>query len=142
MGTHLDWDKDKAHRAVSYRENQTDSQSALNKAASAWLRSGGDPSRKAIAARDVNGKRVFLDASELQRLNRKTRHKHRKPKRQKRNRRQCSNYADNSQVLVTCGTDFDPRVAYAHYDYPPWEDPVGEVDDYLTREYRAIMTED
>jgi hypothetical protein len=140
MGSGLNWDKDKAKRAVPYRENQTDSQSALTKAANAWLRSGGDPNRQALEARDVHGKRVFLDATELQRLNRKTRHKHKKPKRQKRHRRPCPN-VDNSQALVTCGPDFNPRVAYAHYDYPPWEDPVGEVDDYLSREYRAIMTE-
>jgi hypothetical protein len=81
MGSNINWEKDKARRFVTYRESETDKQSALHKAGTAWLKANGDPSRKnsrLVECRDIHGKRVLLDPSELARANRKTRHKHHK----------------------------------------------------------------
>ena len=43
MGSNINWEKDKARRFVTYRESETDKQSALHKAGTAWLKANGDP---------------------------------------------------------------------------------------------------
>jgi hypothetical protein len=46
VSQNINWAKDKARRVAPYRENRTDQQAALSKAATAWLRAGGEGSER------------------------------------------------------------------------------------------------